>query len=135
VREKKGSGATHCKTGGDLLKILANVREYSVRLDGLLGLEHRLHISIALHEPLAVEVPLLDVLLPASVDSLQQSLQFGLLLLAELSLHGGRDARGAAAGAMTPPASTSLRAKIVAVSCSTLLRSFSSNLSAIFFIL
>ena len=47
-------------------------------LDVLLGLQDGLHVAVALQQALAVQVPLLDVLLAPGVDSLEQRLQLRL---------------------------------------------------------
>ena len=44
-------------------------------LDGVLGLQHCLHILVPLKEPLGVVVPLSDVLLPSTVDPLEKGLK------------------------------------------------------------
>mmetsp|Transcript_49787 Transcript_49787/g.85611 ORF Transcript_49787/g.85611 Transcript_49787/m.85611 type:complete len:264 (+) Transcript_49787:225-1016(+) len=65
----------------------------AVALHVLLALQHGLHVPVALQQPLGVHRPLLDVLLPAGVDPLEQRLQLRLLLLPELGLLAGEDGR------------------------------------------
>lgn len=79
--------------GSCAVENLLDLAEEPLTLTSMLVLQHRLYVAVPLQQALGVEVPLLDMLLAATLDPLQQSLQLGLLLDAELGLSPGEHHR------------------------------------------